>query len=72
MAEVIDANAARMSDEEVAEQVARLDPLLVGISLYSDILPPNARPHAVHPQARSRGTACAGRPARQCGSRGDA
>lgn len=36
--DVVDANAARMSDREVAEHVAGLKPLLVGISLYSDIL----------------------------------
>ena len=36
--EVIDANAARMSDQEVAERVGNLKPLLAGISLYSEIL----------------------------------
>ncbi len=36
--DVIDANAARMSKEEVAAQIRQGQPALVGVSLYSDIL----------------------------------
>ncbi len=36
--DVIDANAARMADDDVAERVRVFGPGLVGISLYSDIL----------------------------------
>ena len=36
--DVVDANAARMSDEQVAQRVIDFKPSLVGISLYSDIL----------------------------------
>ncbi len=35
---VVEANAFRMSDEEVEEEVRRLQPLMVGLSLYTDIL----------------------------------
>jgi len=35
---VLDANAFRMTDEEIAEQVRSLKPLVVGLSLYSEIL----------------------------------
>jgi len=35
---VLDANAFRMTDEEIREEVRRRKPLLVGLSLYSDIL----------------------------------
>ncbi len=36
--DVVDANAARMSGQEVARRVRQFEPSLVGISLYSDIL----------------------------------
>lgn len=36
--DVVDANAARMSKEEVAAQIRQGQPSLVGVSLYSDIL----------------------------------
>ena len=36
--DVIDANAARMSKEEVAAEIRQGQPTLVGVSLYSDIL----------------------------------
>jgi radical SAM superfamily enzyme YgiQ (UPF0313 family) len=36
---VIDANAFRMTDAEVVDAVAEGEPLLVGVSLYSEILP---------------------------------
>jgi anaerobic magnesium-protoporphyrin IX monomethyl ester cyclase len=35
---VLDANAFRMTDEEISERVRSTKPLLVGLSLYSDIL----------------------------------
>jgi len=35
---VLDANAFRMSDEEIREEVRTRKPLLVGLSLYSDVL----------------------------------
>ena len=36
---VLDANAFRMTDDEVAEEIRRRKPLVVGLSVYSDILP---------------------------------
>lgn len=35
---VLDANAFRMTDDQIAEQVRAIRPLVVGLSLYSDIL----------------------------------
>ena len=35
---VLDANAFRMTDEEIADAIRAAKPLLVGLSLYSDIL----------------------------------
>ena len=36
--EVLDANAARLSDDQIADRVRDANPLIVGFSLYSDIL----------------------------------
>lgn len=35
---VLDANAFRLTDEQIAAEVRRVQPLVVGLSLYSDIL----------------------------------
>jgi radical SAM superfamily enzyme YgiQ (UPF0313 family) len=35
---VLDANAFRMSDQQIGEQIGKAQPLVVGLSVYSDIL----------------------------------